>query len=401
MVAAVALTIALAAGPGQAAAGMRADAERLARSGQTLEALQRFDALVRQHPDDVEVRLWYARLLRRAGGSTRAEEEFRHALEQAPDHAEALVGLAALLSARGAYDEAAALLDRAEQIAPASADVLAARAQYLRLVGRSSDAEVYYGRARLLSPEDPDIRHSLEQIRRVNRHRVEAAFYTESAPAAARAHSAEVSADFRAADRVRVHARLQTQTRFAQHDNRFGGGIEWRLRPAITVRGATLFGPGADVVARLDSGAEIERVQGRTELLFAVRRLSFATADVWVFAPGGTLWVNDRAAVMLRYYASVTSFDDRRSAAANHSGAIRLRLNVHPRAWLDAGYSRGYESFEQLSSDRLGVFRADTFSGGALCHLPGLQSLATTLEYQRRNDARTMIRLTAAIVHRF
>lgn len=401
MLTVLALTIAMSLAPDQrAASATRADAERLARSGRTAEALQQFEAIVGRHPRDVEARIWYARLLRRAGRGRLAEQEFRRALEQAPGHAEALTGLATLLNARGAHDDAAALLDRAEQAAPDSADVLAARAQHLRLIGRPSDAEVYYGRARVLNPDDPDIRRGLEQIRRVNRHRVEATLYTETATAATRAHAADVSVDFRATDRFRVNARVQAQTRFARREARAGGGLEWRVRPDITIRGASLIGPGADVIARSDTSGEVEHVRGRLEAALGIRYMSFAAADVWIVAPGGTLWLNDRAAVSLRYYGSVTGFGDR-PAVSNHSGAVRLRVNVRPRVWLDAGYSRGFESFEQLSADRLGVFRADTVSGGALWHLPGLQSLSTSVEYQRRSDARTMVRLTAAVVHRF
>lgn len=385
----------------EAAVGAWPEAERLARVGHTREALQQFQLIVRQHPDDVEARLWLARLLRRAGTNDLAETEFRRALGQAPDHPDALTGLAMLLNARGAYDEASALLDRAEKLAPQSAEILMARGQGCWLSGRGSEAEAYYARARALSPNDSDIQRGLEHVRRLNRHRVEARFYSETpSRSTSGAQGADVNLDLRATDHLRINGRIQGQTQVAQADARAGGGLEWRLKRNVTLRGSTLIGPGADAIARSDTFGEIEHLRGRLESTFGVRHMSFAAADVWVFAPAGTLWLTDRAAVSIRYYRSTTAFD-KRPAIGNHAGAVRVRYSVHPRVWLDTTYSRGFERFEQLSTNALGNFRADTFSGAVLYHLPRLQSLSAGIDYQRRHDGQTLVRVVGAVVHRF
>ena len=377
------------------------EAEHLARAGHTREALQQFQEIVSQHPDDVEARLWLARLHRRVGTTDLAEKEFRRALGQAPDHPDALTGLAVLLNARGAYEEASDLLDRAEELAPQSVEMLTARAQGCWVSGHVSEAEAYYARALALTPGDSDIQRGLESIRRVNRHRVEASFFTETpARSSTGAHGADVNVDFRATDRLRVNARIQAQTHVTQNDARAGGGLEWRLRHDVTLRGFTLIGPGAGVIARSDTVGEIEHLRGRLESAFGVRHMSFTTADVWIVAPSGTLWLTDRAAVSIRYYRSRTAFAGR-PAVGTHAGAVRLRYSVHPRVWLDTTYSRGFERFEQLSTEALGVFGADTFSGAVLYHLPRLQSLSAGVDYQRRHDGQIRVRVTAAVVHRF
>jgi Flp pilus assembly protein TadD len=377
------------------------EAERLARSGHTREALQQFQEIVRQRPDDVEARLWLARLQRRAGTNDLAEVEFRRALGVAPDHPDALTGLAVLLNARGAYEEASALLDRAEVVAPQSAEVLSARAQGCWLAGRSSEAETYYARALALTPHDSDIQRGLEHIRRLNRDRVEASFYSEPASRlSSGAHGADVNFDFRVTDHLRVNTRVQSQTRGGQNDTGAGGGVEWRLRRDITLRASTLIGPGADVTARSATVGEIEHLRGRFESTFGVRYMSFATADVWVFAPSSTVWLTERAPVSIRYYGSTTAFVARR-VVGNHGGAVRLGYSVRPRLWLYTTYSRGFEPFEQLSTDALGVFRADTFSAAVLYNLPTLQSLSAGIDYQRRHDGQILVRVTAAVVHRF
>jgi hypothetical protein len=119
-----------------------------------------------------------------------------------------------------------------------------------------------------------------------------------------------------------------------------------------------------------------------------------------MLSPGVTYWLNDRLAVTTRYYASWTSFSHR-PADLTHSAIGRMRFALTPRLSIDAAYSRGYESLDTLSVDRLASLRADTVSGGVMYHLRGLQSLAAGVDYQRRSDDRTMVRITLGAVHRF
>ena len=381
-------------------ASPRLEAERLARDGQTHEALERYERIVSVDPADVEARIWIARLLQRLGHTYLAEKEYRQALAQAPNHVDALVGLAVALNSRGATREASAFLDRAEQLAPESADVLAARGQSSKLSGHSTEAERYYARAHTLSPNDKDIEQSFDQTRRINRNRVEGLFQYEMLTRATGAHTADVAVDLRADDRFRYNGRLQVQTRASRSEARAGGGVEWRARPDLTVRGTVLVGPGAEIIARTDVLAEIEHSRGRIDYAGGARSVSFAGADVWILSPQLTLWLNDRTALSGRYFASWTSFDDR-PATLTHSGMGRLRYNIWPRLSLDIAYSRGYESIDTLTVERLDSLRADTVSSGVVYHFRGIQSLAASVDIQRRSDDRTMIRFTAGVVHRF
>lgn len=377
------------------------EAERLAREGRSRAALERFEQIAADRPEDVEVRLWIARLLRRTGQPARAEIEFRRAMDLAPRHVEALWGLAAVVASQGRTDEAIRLLDRAEEIAPDDAGVLATRALCLRWSGQSAEAERFYARAAALSPHDGEIRAGWDQIRRLNRHRVEMAFRQEAhGDGLPSASVVDAAADARTSERLRIHGRVQAQRRFTREEVRGGGGLEWRATPDVLVRGAALFGPGADVIARSDVQVEAEHVRGRLEGSTALRRMSFADARVWIVTPVLTLWADDRTAITVRYFGSATAFDGGDSAV-DHSGAVRLRRSLTPRLWIDASFSRGHESLDTLSADRLATLRADTWAGGVLYHLRGVQSIAASLEYQRRSDGRTVVSVTAGAVHRF
>jgi YaiO family outer membrane protein len=398
-----ALIVALAIGAGveqDTAATHRQNAERLARDGRHRDAIAEFQQVLAREPRDVESRIWVARLWRRLGRTDLSEYEYTRALAQSPDHVDALVGLSMALGSRGATSEAAQLLDRAERLAPDSSDVLAARAFVSRMAGQSSAAESYYARVVALTPSDPDIRLAFEQTRRLNRHRLEGSFQHETLDGAGSAHGADAALDVRRNDRMRFNFRLQAQNRASRSEARAGGGVEWRARPDLTVRGTALLGPGADVIARIDAAGELEHSRGRWELGGGIRAVSFAAADVWMVSPGATYWVNDRSALTARYYASWTRFSQR-SPNLTHSAMGRFRYAFGPRFWLDAAYSRGYESIDTLSIDRLASLRADTVSTGLMYHLRGLQSLAAGIDYQRRSDDRTMVRLTLTAVHRF
>ena len=262
-----------------------------------------------------------------------------------------------------------------------------------------SAAEAYYARASTLSPGDPEIAAALAQTRRIVWHRVEASFGHE-ALTGTDAQAGELAVDFRASETLRVSARAQGQHRFGREEARAGGGIEWRVRPDLTIRTLSLFGPAAQVIARTDNSVEIERARGRLETAAAVRYATFSGARVWILSPAATWWLDDRTAVTGRYYASLTRFPQR-DTVVNHSALARVRRAVSQRFWVDIAYSRGYESFDTLSVDRLGAFRADTISGGVVYHLQGLQSLGAAVDYQRRSDGRTMLRVTGSVVHRF
>ena len=91
------MSAALMAGPQtaaapQAAAEPRAQAEQLARSGAYRAALERFQALAAANPDDLDARLWIARLHGWMGDDQRAVDVYQSILATNPGHVEALVG---------------------------------------------------------------------------------------------------------------------------------------------------------------------------------------------------------------------------------------------------------------------------------------------------------------------
>ena len=75
------------------AADARTQAEQLARSGSYRAALERFQALAAANPDDIEARIWIARLHALMGDDERAVSVYESIVATHPNHFDALVGL--------------------------------------------------------------------------------------------------------------------------------------------------------------------------------------------------------------------------------------------------------------------------------------------------------------------
>jgi len=81
--------------------------------------------------------------------------------------------------------------------------------------------------------------------------------------------------------------------------------------------------------------------------------------------------------------------------------AVLGRWQAAPRLSLSAAYARGNESFDIVSVDRLGRFRADTVAGGARIDLRSLTSIGVGVEHQWRSGDRQLTRVTLDLVQHF
>ena len=82
----------------------RAAAERLANSGAYAEALKQFQSIAAANPDDIEARLWIARLHAKLGHPEHAVDVYRSILAVQPQHVDALIGAGESLVALGSIE---------------------------------------------------------------------------------------------------------------------------------------------------------------------------------------------------------------------------------------------------------------------------------------------------------
>ena len=74
----------------------RAAAERLANSGDYADALKQFQSIAAANPDDIEARLWIARLHAQLGHPEHAVDVYQSILAVQPQHLDALIGARAI-----------------------------------------------------------------------------------------------------------------------------------------------------------------------------------------------------------------------------------------------------------------------------------------------------------------
>lgn len=394
--------IAAGAQPAPGPAPSYEEAERLARAGDTARAIEAFQALAAANPDDFDSRVWLGRLLARTGRRAEAIALLRDVIARSPRQVDARVALGAALLTSGRVEPAFETVQDAEALEPDSADVLALKGRILRHLGRPSEAYAALDRAHVLSPRDEDIDTVRERTRRIVAHRAHVGVAREASPDGIPGASiVDADVDLRIDDDLRVFGRVQWQERAGSGDTRAGGGVERRLGRRVLSRGALLVSPGSPRVARVDLSGELEFAAGRTQPALGVRFLDFAGARVWIVAPSISVDLSDNVALAIRYYRSESAFLVSGQRAGNDSGAVMGRWQATRRLSLSAAYARGNESFDILSVDRLGRFRADTVAGGARVDLRSLTSVGVGVEHQWRSGDRRITRITLDIVQHF
>ena len=388
--------------PAQAAPVSYEDAVKLARAGHTVEALAAFRALVARNPNDFDSAVYVGRLLARTGRAAEAVAIYQDVIARSPGHVDARVALAAALVNLGRVDEAWAAVQDAEALAPASGDVQAIKGRVLRRLGRPSEALVALDRAHDASPDDDDVGIVRERTARLVAHRAHVSYARESsADGIPEASIVDADVDLHVDDGLRVNGRVQWQSRAGDDDTRAGLGSEFRLARHVLGRAAVMASPGSPRVAQADVFGELEFASGRTQPAIGIRYLHFASARVWIVAPSIAVDVTDNVAVAVRYYRSQSEFLPSGQTAANDSYALMGRWQATRRFGVSGAYARGNESFDILSVDRLGRFRADTAAGGFRIDLPSLTSIAVGVEHQWRTGDRQLTRVTLDFVQHF
>jgi YaiO family outer membrane protein len=383
---------------------LHAEAERLARSGAYQEALERFRSLAAANPRDVEARTWIARLHSLMGQHRQAEEVYRSVLVEAPDRLDVLIGLGSALTAQGRIAEARPFLAQAEKLSPDDLEVLAAQG-WLNLADEQNRLALgYYGRATLMAPEQKDLRLNLEEAHRRYDHRLEATYFNEVfSESIDDTQSADVVLNFRVADQLRAFGRGQQERRFAETDQRGGGGLDWRMdRPWLSsLQAHAMVGPGNLVLPEFEAGFGFGWSARKVSLSALGTLFNFDSAQMWAFGPAVRVNFTDSVALSASLMRTLTEFSGLSDRIGDSAGKISFGFRVHPRLWLETGYAGGIEDFDRVTIDRLGEFHAKTVSGTARLDFRSLTTIVGTYEYQRIEAGTEMGRLTFRLIQWF
>ena len=331
-----------------------------------------------------------------AGPGDAAEARFRATLAERPGDIDTRVSLAMALLRRGAWREALPLLLEAETAAGNNADFLHALAIAYRRSGDDERALQYYTRARALSPADVDISSGFENTVRAFGHSITIEGFGEQQDAGGAA-SGTLTAVVRVTPRLHVDSSLRLQDRAATRDMLAGGGGQWRAGRATTVSARALAGPGNVMLAKADVSAGLLHYAGVFEWGGNIRGLAFDGTSVAAVSPTFA-WEPGRWRLDARYTYSLSRFDQAESAAGDHSVMLRETWRAFRRVALSATYAYGIESFETLTAERVGSLTATTIAAGVRVITPSIAELHAGWEHQRRSNATTVDRFTLAVV---
>jgi len=373
-------------------------AERLARSGQSVEALDIFERIVAGNPADTEVRLWIARLQLRMGRTEEAEAGFRAVLLEHPADVDARIGVGAALTRRDAWMEALTILHGAESDAGNNAELFAALARAYRRGGDDRRALEYYKRSAALAPGDPDVVEGYEAVVRAYGSSIVVEGFAEGGVSDAR--SASLIGSLRVHPRLEIEGRARVQNRDGSSDTLFGGGGIWRIDRSTNLAMRAAGGVGNISLPNGDAMAEVSHYRGAFEIGGIVRYLSFADVGVTTASPLLAWDTGERWRLATRYTYSWSSFHTGETSG-DHSVLLRETFRSWRRVDMTATYAYGIESFEDLTADRIGNLGAHTIAATVQFRMPSLTSVATTWERQWRSNETRLDRFTVLAMQGF
>jgi len=404
LLATICLGVALTASAQNQATDRRAEAERLANSGAYAEALRAFQALAAANPDDIEARMWIARMHEKLGQPEHAADVYRSILASQPQNLDALIGAGNALVSLGRLGEAADVLNRAEAIAADRPAVLIAQGHLHEAANRTTLALAYYERAIALDPSNTAARQAAEALRARRAHRVQVDYdfqkfdFEGSAPHDT-VHLGTFDLNGRVADQFRVFARVQAQHGFDSDEQRAGGGIEWITRHS-EIRLGALAGFDTAILPDADGFLTASVVSGRTRWSFDVQGADFDDENLWIFGPGLAILLPRSGELSFRYYRGRATASETTDVIATDTVALSLEGHVAKHTWASIGYTHGIDRLDWLTIDRI-AFEADTAAFRLGFDFNPFTTLEAGYDFQSRPDSVRVHRARLGLTYRF
>jgi YaiO family outer membrane protein len=378
----------------------RAEAERMANSGANAAALKQFQAIAAANPDDIEARLWIARLHARMGHPEHASDVYRSIVAVQPQNVDALVGLGQSLVTLGRLKEASDALNRAEALAADRPSVLAAQGRLHQAGNHTTLALAYYLRAVAIEPTNAEARRALDALRAERAHRLEVDYdYQHLNVTFDDAHVGTIELNARVGDTLRLFGRGQVQRAFGFDEQRGGGGFEWSVTRRAMIRAGGLFGGDTTYLPESDVFVDASIVRGRARWMAQIRMAKYGNTDFWIGGPGLAVQFRGGIEASVRYYRgklSTDGFDE----STTDTIALRLQGRVNRRLRASAGYTHGIDRLDWLTADRVAT-EADTLSLKTAFDCTPFTTFEVGYAFESRPAGLQAHRARAGLVYRF
>ena len=379
----------------------RAEAERLARSGARQQALERFQALAAENPDDIASRVWIGRLHLEMNRPLRAVAVYESIVATDGQNVDALLGLGVALTRSGRIREASEALARAEAIAADRVDVLTAQGALHSVDGRDSLALAYYGRVLAIEPANTTAQAAVDALNASRAHRVAVDYdFQTFNDDRDDTHTGTVEGNFRVSDAFRVFGKAQVHAGEVETESRGGGGIEWLPASRVWLRAGAMFGAETIEIPQLDTFASVSMRRRRASWTLEGRFVQFDLAELWIGGPRIDYALNEKLTLFAAYQRGRMTFGSGAVSTSNNS-TVGLSLRFAPTARAVLEYRHGIDRLDWITFDRINAGDANTIAGGIAFDITPFVTLDARFDRQTRPGDFQLQRVHAGMVLRF
>ncbi len=368
-----------------------AQVRALVSSGQLDLAKCVVDEWLQAQPEDLDARIWHARLQAWTNHWKEAESEYRELIRHSPDDVDLLAGLADVLYWQRRSREALPLLDRGCELDARRADIRLRRAQVLQQMGRMREARSAYEETLARDAASVEAKRGLEQLREDTRHELRLGGDADFLTYASDARAFWISQRSRWNQRLSTAASFTHYKRFAETAARTSAEVTLRLSPrdSFTFGGAGARDSG--IVPRAE--AQFEYGHGFSigetgiirgiEVLYQQRWMWYRDARVLLHSPGLILYLPKGWTWLFRPTASRVAITGT-ERDWKPSGWTRLAFPVTGRLGGHVLFSAGTEDFSYF--DQLLQTSARTWGGGLRLRIASGQEITGYGQYQSRSN---------------
>jgi YaiO family outer membrane protein len=377
-------------------------AVQMATAGADEDALAAFQQLAAANPNDLQARLWIARLQDRLRRPERSEPVYRSIVLEDPKNIEAILGSGRALLLLDQTDASIEMLERGEELDGSNADVLSALGRAHAVAGHRERSADYYRKAAEAAPTTEN-KIAYARAALADNDRIEAKYSNEQfSGSTPDSHLGDIAVNLGVSDAWRVFVRGQRQKKFDVVDMRAGAGVTWTWDGAYTLMGQVLAGSSDNtVMPNKDALGELAYTYQNATSSIAVRYFDFNGTTMTVISPAAHMWATGKLLLGARYAVSVTNRPFVEKKEFGHTLQLHGSYQLWPRLAVALGAARGVEDFDNLSLDRVGKFVATTGSAGIRVDLATLTAVAAKYEYQRPHAGRSMGRATISLTQGF
>ena len=361
------------------------DAQRLIAQSRFSEARAIYQQLSADNRDNIEYRVWIARLSAWLEEYAAALAGYDDVLASEPGNTEAMVGKAYVFIWQRRYSEAESILAAARQTGTQNSEIEVALARLHHYQGHHRAARTHVDAALRMDPQNQEARDLRAEINVPLSVELRIGYGQDRFSFADTGHMGYLNAAYMG-ETSRFGLQYEEWSRFGDRTRRAGFNVAHNWN-GWWLRGGGMWGPGAVVVPRREYTAGFGRALKRPWVLDGdYRYLRFRDAEVHLAAPAISYYFAKPSWAQVTLFTSWTRETNKQDSDAHQSWMAQYFHQIAKPIVLHAGYARGTESFDALSIDRLGAFKANTYFGGAEIRIPPGYPTKWFCAYQVRSN---------------